>query len=240
MGHYVGIGAVIIILVSLFDFLRWIHRELTKEPDPQQEIPFGKFEGDSPPRLPPPKPAKPKPEQQKLSYSQWLQQQRENIKEIPRERYPGQEDDVEEVNITEAELLRQARSLASQMADEANMELDSVQWLYREIIKRGGLKRYNNGHEQEEYEVNVPRWYRRKADLPADEMAAELGYDTDSDLYDDIAAAERARKEMVGKLPKNVKKFRAKDFLEDAKWELRENVYCIGVVEEVSLDDIPF
>ena len=251
MGHYLGIGAVIIILVSLLELIVKIYRELTEEPDPQQEIPFGQYEGDTPPRLPAPTPSKPKPEQERLSYSQWLQQQRGKVRDIPRERYPGQEDDIEEVNLSEAEILRQARSLASHLAAQANMELeaelDDLRSLYREIMSRGGIRRHHSEWEpQEEYTVNIPVWYRRKDGLPPDEMADEMGL-TESDLYEKIAQAERDRKELMAKLPriqgkkgwKKVKKFRVKDFIEEAKAQL-EDEYLVGVVEAVSLEDIPF
>ncbi len=67
---------------------------------------------------------------------------------------------------------------------------------------------------------NVPLHYRRKNGLPADEMAATLGYESDSDMYEAIQQSERLRRSLTASLPYN--QYRAKDFTEYARDELLE------------------
>ncbi len=100
------------------------------------------------------------------------------------------------------------------------MEIDGTRWIYREVMDNGGIKRYRNDREKEEYESNVPLHYRRKNGLPADEMANTLGYESDSEMYEAIQTSERLRRSLTASLSYN--QYRAKDFTEYAREELIE------------------
>jgi hypothetical protein len=74
----------------------------------------------------------------------------------------------------------------------------------------------------EEYERYVPNQYRRKFGLPPDEMAAELGYSIDSELYAEIDREEMCRRRISKQLPKGARRFRVKDFFAEAGGILRD------------------
>lgn len=116
---------------------------------------------------------------------------------------------------------QEIRSLASYMAAEANIEIDGTRWLYRMIMDNGGIRRYKSEHEpQEEYTTNVPLHYRRKNGLTPDEMAANLGFDGDRELYEEIQKSERRRIDLTANLPRNI--YTASMFTDDATAELVE------------------
>lgn len=102
------------------------------------------------------------------------------------------------------------------------MELDGTRWIYRQVIDNGGIRRHTKDYLNKEYEISVPLHYRRKNGLPGDEMAMELGYDTEDELYQEIEKAERRRQSMTNNLPTG--NYRLKDFLDAAKLDLVEEL----------------
>lgn len=115
--------------------------------------------------------------------------------------------------------------LALEKAAEANSELDSARILYREIISGGGIKPYANGRELEEYKSHVPAHFRRKAGMTPDDMASELGFAGDTELYQEIDRSEMLRKGVEVSLPKGKRKFTAADFMDEAKGTLEDVFY---------------
>lgn len=108
-------------------------------------------------------------------------------------------------------------SLASQMAAEANLELDSTLWIYRQVMEAGGLKPYANEKELEEFQSNTPIHFRRKNGLPPDKIADMLGYESDTELYNAIQTEQRLRNS-------HPKKYLVKHFMQDAKETLFEEL----------------
>ena len=112
----------------------------------------------------------------------------------------------------------EVKSIAKWMAAEWN---ESAGWrtpgFIRQIMDRGGIRPYRGktraGKVDEEYMTSVPLFMRRKAGLPPDEMADEMGFDSDTEMYRAIQSVygAGARKEA-----KKLKRKKASDFMEDA------------------------
>lgn len=60
---------------------------------------------------------------------------------------------------------------------------DAPQIWYDVMEKCGGIRPFKNDVEIEEYRGNVPKPLRRKAGLPPDEVADELGFEDSNELY---------------------------------------------------------
>ncbi len=83
----------------------------------------------------------------------------------------------------------EVESLARWMADEYNQEtFEKEPYLAREIMSRGGIRSYRKGMEKAEYKA-IPLFMKDSKGLPPDEMAAEMDFDTDRDLFEAIAKA---------------------------------------------------
>ena len=181
-------------------------------------------------------------QQQELKFSRWQKQFRGRLRSKGG-REPGEESFDEVKKLSEDEILKAARKLASELAAIENQSLDSCRWLYREIMSRGGLRRYRSEFEpQEEFTSNVPVHYRRKDGLPPDEMAAELGFSSDTELYAEITKTELLKRKLLVGLPKGVKAYRAKDFLEEAIEIIKEDSGWYDDCENFSCsyEDVPF
>lgn len=118
---------------------------------------------------------------------------------------------------------RTIRSRAKYMADQFNEQYGwRVPEFVKEIRDRGGIRPYKErtraGKVDEEYMQNVPLFLRRKKGLPPDEMASEMGFDTDSDLYEAISEVYGAGKRKAA--PTRKKKWY--EFIEDAHYDLLE------------------
>lgn len=103
------------------------------------------------------------------------------------------------------------KAIAAWQRDEANDSLKEAGTLRREIIARGGIARHKNGSLSEEYN-EIPISYRRKAGLPADEMASEMGI-TETELMASIKRAEAVKGQLPVVFGKRKRYFTAKDFL---------------------------
>jgi len=55
--------------------------------------------------------------------------------------------------------------------------------IWKDVLDRGGIRAYKDKYLYEEYLENVDRRLRRRTGLPPDEMAADLGFDSDTELY---------------------------------------------------------
>lgn len=106
------------------------------------------------------------------------------------------------------------RTLASLYRYEYQQELDATKYLYKDIMDNGGLKPYANNYLAEEFQENVPAWYRRSTGLAPDEMAQATFHDDDTALYAAINKAEIRRKTLVSQK----KSFAS--YTEDAKTDL--------------------
>lgn len=110
------------------------------------------------------------------------------------ERTPVPELEPEPEEPTESEV----RAVAEWMAEtewEKRSAVDAKS-LAREILSRGGIRAYRKqypGQKTDEEYMEIPLFLKKKTGLPPDEMADEMGYDTDSDLYADIHAAYPAK-----------------------------------------------
>lgn len=83
----------------------------------------------------------------------------------------------------------ETRRIAEWMAEEYNEQTFGKEpYFAREILSRGGIRSYRKGREKEEYKA-IPLFMKNAAGLPADEMAAEMGFDTDRDLFEAIFRA---------------------------------------------------
>lgn len=102
------------------------------------------------------------------------------------------------------------RSLAKHLAAERN-ELEETEGkaFGREILDRGGIRSYRKGREKEEYR-EIPIFMRRNTGLPMDEMASEMGYETDRELMADI------KREYPG-IRKTKRRYTADDFMLEAE-----------------------
>lgn len=90
------------------------------------------------------------------------------------------------------------KSIAEWMADRYNEEHHpQASPFIKEIMERGGIRPYKKHLAQErvdeEYMRHVPLFMRRKTGLPPDEMAAEMGFESDSELYEAISRIYRPK-----------------------------------------------
>lgn len=100
--------------------------------------------------------------------------------------------------------------MAKQMAQERNYDEEVFgKALGREIMDRGGLRRYKGDRLKEEFAV-VPLFMRRKSGQPPDEMASEMGY------RDDAALLRAIRKEYPG-TEKTRRRYSADQFMKEAE-----------------------
>lgn len=88
---------------------------------------------------------------------------------------------------------KQIRAVAEWMAEE-HEERKGVdpKWLAREIASRGGLRAYRKqypGQKTDPEYMAIPLFMKKKSGLPPDEMADEMGYRSDTELYRDIHRA---------------------------------------------------
>lgn len=88
---------------------------------------------------------------------------------------------------------KQIRAVAEWMAEE-HEEKKGVdpKWLAREIASRGGIRAYKKqypGQKTDPEFMAIPLFMKKKSGLPPDEMADEMGYSTDTELYRDIHRA---------------------------------------------------
>lgn len=115
------------------------------------------------------------------------------------------------------------KSLAKWYAETWNEEFEwRTPGFIKEIRDRGGIRPYKErtraGKVDEEYMQNVPLFLRRKKGLPPDEMASEMGFDTDSDLYEAISEVYGAGKRKAA--PTRKKKWY--EFAEEAHQDIIE------------------
>ena len=114
------------------------------------------------------------------------------------------------------------RQLASQMAWEANEQIDGTRYLYREIMANGGIKPHKDDYLKREYDLSVPNHYRRRGGMYPDDMANTLGYETESELYEAIDTSERLRQQLTASLPNG--KHLVRDFLDMATDDLTQQL----------------
>lgn len=89
------------------------------------------------------------------------------------------------------------RAVAQWMAEEqSEAQALDPKYLAREILDRGGIraykKRYPGQPTDEEY-MAIPLFLKRKTGLPPDEMAHDMGFESDTELYRAIHAAYPAK-----------------------------------------------
>lgn len=96
------------------------------------------------------------------------------------------------------------------MAEERN-EAEEIagKALGREIADRGGIRSYRKGAEKEEYRA-IPIFMRKKTGLPLDQMASEMGYQSEQDLMSEI-------KRQYPGTTKKKRKYTASDFTAEAE-----------------------
>ncbi len=121
--------------------------------------------------------------------------------------------------------------MAEWMAEEANVEEAETQpFLAREIMSRGGIKppRQPTALEPRKRQVEeytaIPIFLRSKRGLPLDEMAAEMGYEYEDDLRQDIMKAYPAK----GKGGKKKKRRQTWEDFQDAAYEMIEEQIAEG------------
>lgn len=112
----------------------------------------------------------------------------------------------------EKEFDKEVKVVAQMMAKEENDALDAGKAFYKEILDRGGIRAYRKGKEAEEYR-DIPKYIHRKAGLPADEMASEMGYRDEKEFVEAIQA-ENYRRSL---LPKGRSYWKISDFKADAE-----------------------
>jgi len=89
---------------------------------------------------------------------------------------------------------KEIRAVAEWMAQEATAELPGYdpKMLAHEILSRGGIRAYRKqypGQKTDEEYMALPLFLKRRTGLPPDELAAEMGFESDVDLYEAIHAA---------------------------------------------------
>jgi len=88
---------------------------------------------------------------------------------------------------------KEVRAIAEWMLDEAKERAKiDPKYLAREIKSRGGIKAYRKqypGQKTDQEYMSLPLHLKSKKGLAPDEMAAEMGYGSDTELYRDIHAA---------------------------------------------------
>lgn len=95
----------------------------------------------------------------------------------------------------------EVKSIAEWMADRANEEAsESIPYLAREILSRGGIRSMRKGHQKAEYK-EIPLFLKNKTGLPLDEMANDMGYEYENDLMRAIQKAYPARTKGEWKKP---------------------------------------
>ncbi len=100
--------------------------------------------------------------------------------------------------------------VSKHMAEERNeAEETAGKALGREIVDRGGIRSYRKGVEKEEYRA-IPIFMRKKTGLPMDQMASEMGYDSEQDLIAEI-------KRQYSGTTKKKRRYTASDFTAEAE-----------------------
>lgn len=88
---------------------------------------------------------------------------------------------------------KEVRAVAEWMLDEVKERAKiDPKYLAREIKSRGGIKAYRKqypGQKTDQEYMSLPLHLKSKKGLAPDEMAAEMGYGSDTELYRDIHAA---------------------------------------------------
>jgi len=112
----------------------------------------------------------------------------------------------------EKEFDREVKNVARMMAEAENEAVEMGKQFYKEILDRGGIKAYRKGVEAEEYR-DIPKYIHRKAGLPPDEMASEMGYRDEKEFVEAIEA-EKYRRSL---LPKGRSYWKIGDFLTQAE-----------------------
>jgi len=138
---------------------------------------------------------------QEFNFEKWIKQERklETYLPDPFSRIPGEDDDPG-IEHSEKEIEREIQALASTLLAQARDESKAAADFLRLVLSHGGIARYRNGYMSEEYDRNVPKWYRRKNGLAPDQIAQEMGFDSDGELYRAIAGYEAMRKQKSLKL----------------------------------------
>jgi len=88
----------------------------------------------------------------------------------------------------EVQTQRLAKEKARLMRAEEQELFQESKFVTKKVIERGGIRPYAKNAlgkipQYEEYVSNVPIAIRRKGGLPPDEMASELGFESDTELY---------------------------------------------------------
>lgn len=122
------------------------------------------------------------------------------------------------------------KDIAASMAKEFNLlQKEAGPALSREIMDRGGLKAYRGEVESEEW-AEIPLHLKRKTGMPLDEMASEMGFDSDTALR---IAIEKA-------YPKDVKIVRRKTW-KDYKSEAEQVLIDEEQISEYAYEEpVPF
>lgn len=150
------------------------------------------------------------------------------------ERKPAEaeaEPTVEPVEVPEEPTKAEVKALATELRDSANESIEAAQTLYREIMDRGGIRPYRKGVEREEY-MDIPLKYHRAGGLPLDEMADEIGMETNDLLYR-IEQAERVLAERPRDYKGKLRKYKADDFLDKAYDMLSRAMVFVGLLGSI-------
>lgn len=115
------------------------------------------------------------------------------------------------------------RSIASWMAAEYNEETFGKEpYLAREILDRGGIRAFRRGALKEEYKT-IPLFLKNKSGLPADEMANEMGFETERELMEAIHIEYPPKTKGEWKTKKLRKK--TSDFIDAAYEYIEEKIF---------------